>query len=699
MQSHPTQPPAPHDQSARDQDAADALQPLDPELHDDLRALRTLHRLATIARDETAPHRDTLNALLAEIVAALGAAAGAISLLNPDSGRLEIEAHTGQPGDARDHSLRPGHGIAGWVALHARARLVPDVAAEPRHIRTRPASRCVMAAPMEQNGQVLGVIQLDHDHPAAFGERDLRLLVHYTREATACVTRLWQLRQLREKSRQLETLITIGQTLVAKLEERELFETVTRDTREIMPGHPGCALYLHEPARHAIRPVSFNPPAPTAPTAPTAADLPRDTDLPPTAPAPTDDDLPPGAPAPAHAGLPLDTSLPLDSCLVASAIHTRRQVEFTDMRGPDFLDLLDLPRPPPPRSLLAAPLIFEDEILGVLAVFTDHAHRFTNDEKRLLAAIASLAAVALQNARLYARVFQSEALLRKNEQLTTLGLLAAEIAHEIRNPLTVLKLLHGALGLDFPAADPRRTDLRVIGEKLDQLEAIVTRVLHFAKAPASLHSRWPLADIIDDTIVLIRLKLAQAKIRLHYEPPPRTLNVNAHKGQLQQVLLNVLLNAMQAMPKGGRITLTHHLPPLTPAETPTPADTTDTTPTDTTPADTTPADTAPADTAPADTADTAPATPANTAPVAANIAPVAAAARPRLVHIDITDTGGGIPENVRDHLFTSFLSGRPDGTGLGLSIARRILASHHGNITLESSSPAGTTLRITLPVA
>jgi signal transduction histidine kinase len=351
-------------------------------------------------------------------------------------------------------------------------------------------------------------------------------------------------------------------------------------------------------------------------------------------------------------------ALPLDSCLVASAIHMRRQVEFTDIRGPDFLALLDLPRNPAPRSLLAAPLVFENEILGVLAIFTGHVHRFNNDEKRLLTAIASLAAVALQNARLYARVFQSEDLLRKNEQLTTLGLLAAEIAHEIRNPLTVLKLLHGALGLDFPPADPRRTDLRVIGEKLDQLEAIVTRVLHFAKAPASLHSRWPLADIIDDTIVLIRLKLAQAKIQLHYEPPPRDLIVNVHKGQIQQVLLNVLLNAMQAMPAGGRITLAHRL-------------------------------------------SAAPAAPAPAAPDEPAPAPAvpAAAARPRTVHIDITDTGGGIPENVRDHLFTSFLSGRPDGTGLGLSIARRILAVHHGDITLETTSAAGTTLRITLPVA
>jgi signal transduction histidine kinase len=185
----------------------------------------------------------------------------------------------------------------------------------------------------------------------------------------------------------------------------------------------------------------------------------------------------------------------------------------------------------------------------VLVVFTDRVHRFDNDEKRLCAALASLGAVALQNARLYARVFQSEESLRKNERLTTLGLLAAEIAHEIRNPLTVLKLLQGGLGADFPPDDPRRTDLRVIGEKLDQLEAIVTRVLNFAKAPSSLHTRCSLVEIVEDTLVLVRLKLAQNKIHTAFDPPAGPLVVDGHKGQLQQVLLNLLINAMQAMPE------------------------------------------------------------------------------------------------------------------------------------------------------
>ena len=112
----------------------------------------------------------------------------------------------------------------------------------------------------------------------------------------------------------------------------------------------------------------------------------------------------------------------------------------------------------------------------------------------------------------------------------------------------LLAAVLGGIGQDFPEDDPRRTDMRVVGEKLDQLEAIVTRVLGFAKGSSSLHSRWSLADIVYDTLLLVRLKLAQGKIEVNSAPPARPLLVDVHKGQIQQVLLNLIINATQAMP-------------------------------------------------------------------------------------------------------------------------------------------------------
>jgi signal transduction histidine kinase len=533
--------------------------------------------------------------ILAIVVRTLGADSASLALLNPDSGKLETEASVGLP-STEDLAFAPGQGIPGWVAWHGKPLLAGDAAGDPRYRALRPGVGCQMAAPLlSAEGESLGAITLDRDAAGAYGPAELDQLTVLTGEASRVLRRVWQLGHLQGKARQLETLLTTGQSLVSKLEQQELFDTLTRDTRQMMQGR-ACGLYLYDPARATLRFASYTGSAVAPP--------------------------PPG-------------DLPLDSCLVAAAIHTRRAVAFSDIQSPEYLDLADLPRDGQLRSLLATPLAYEGEVLGVLAIFTDRVRRFDNDEKRICSALASLGAVALQHARLYARVFRSEESLRKNEQLTTLGLLAAEIAHEIRNPLTVLKLLLGGLGLDFGPDDPRRTDMRVIGEKLDQLEAIVTRVLNFAKAPSSLHSRCSLAEIVDDTLVLVRLKLAQNKIQVHFEPPARPLVVDGHKGQLQQVLLNLLINSMQAMPEGGTITVT--------LATPT--------------------------------------TGGN---------PVAV--------LDLADTGAGIPDAIRDRIFDSFLSGRPDGTGLGLAIAKRVLLGHHGDITLVATSPAGTTLRLTLPL-
>lgn len=569
--------------------------PLGAPAAPDLRRFQALYAVSRLGASATDPEA-ALREMLQLFITIFSADAGSIALLSRDSGRLEIAAQCGAHAGPEPHGLKPGHGVTGWCVFNRRSLLVPDVTQEPRYIVVRKSARCEMAAPMQDGEIMIGVVDLEHDRIGGFSPEDLLLLEALAAEGARVLQRLWLVQHLQGKARQLESLITAGQSLVTKIEQQELFDNLTKETRHMMQAR-ACALYLHDPVEAGVRCVSISTER--------------------------------GPPRMAQ-GL-----LPLDSSLVGGAIHTRRPITFADIQSPEFRELSDLPEDTTLTSVLATPMMVENDVLGVVAVFTDRIRLFDNDEKRLCAALASLGAVALQNARLYARVFQSEDVLRKNERLTTLGLLAAEIAHEIRNPLTVLKLLHGGLGSDFPADDPRQTDMRVISEKLDQLEAIVTKVLGFAKAPSNLHSRWSLTDIVEDTLVLVRLKLAQGKVTLHFHPPERSVFIDAHKGQIQQVLLNLLLNATEAMPEGGAITIT---------------------------------------------------------------ATVEDRPGPRVI-LDIADTGSGIPAAIRDRIFDTFLSGRPDGTGLGLAVAKRILLGHHGDITLLSSNSAGTTMRVVLPLA
>jgi signal transduction histidine kinase len=569
-----------------------------------MRTLSARYRISSLIARTEEP-KEALQGLLTELVDVFRASSGSIALVSPDTGKLEIEVQHGLPLD--EIALKLGQGITGWVAFHGRSLLVPDVNADPRYVRVRAQVRCEMAVPLlesmrivEEASQVLGVINLDSDQAGFFSQDDLLLLEQCASEATAVMQRLWRLQNLRAKAQQLEVLIESGQALVGKLEQRELLESVARDAGRIMHAK-ASAVFLHDAATSKVSLGAWTGPE---------GIFPQEAEL--------------------------REGVPAEDCAISSSLRTRKAVEFSNIQSPEYRDFSDLPRGPGLISTLITPMILEGEVIGALMVCSGRSHRFNNEEKRLCLALASQALVSLQNARLYARVFQSEDSLRKNEQLTTLGLLAAEIAHEIRNPLTVIKLLFGYLGLEFAEGDPRRTDVRVIGEKIDQLEAIVGRVLNFAKAPSSVHSRWSINDIVEDTAVLIRLKLAQSKIQLRYVRPSKPLFIEAHKGQIQQVLLNLLINATQAMHEGGSISIS-----------------------------------------------------------ASTIEKDGAV----FVALDVTDTGKGIPEELREKVFESFLSGRPDGTGLGLAIAKRILRSHHGDISLLSSNAQGTTMRILLPLA
>jgi signal transduction histidine kinase len=563
----------------------------------DPRDLAVLYRIATLASGD-GDVAAAENALLAALMGAFPADSGSLCLLNPHTGYLEISKHHGLPTDTGNFALKLGQGVTGWATQHQQPLLVPDVTLDPRYIAARATVRCEMAAPLLHHGQAVGCLNLDSDRTHAFTEADLQRLARFADEASRTLHRVWQLDRLQRESAQLETLVELGHSLVARLEESDLLTTLTRSGRGLFDARL-CTLHACDPSQRMFELQAWSSELSFADSA-----LRRE-------------------------------PFTAEHSMIATALRVGKVVEFQEITGTTGHGAVDLPADPELCSMLAAPLLVDGAPTGVLAIYTNRPHRFSDAQKRLLAALASFASVALHNARLYARVFQSEESLRKTQTLTTLGLLAAEIAHEIRNPLTVIKLLHGSLGTDFAPDDPRRKDLQVITEKIEQLEAIVARVLSFARTPGALHSRWQLAGVIEDTLLLLRAKLGQSGVQLRYSPPARPLQVEANKGQLQQVFLNLALNAVQAMPQGGALAVT--CTEVTTANGP-------------------------------------------------------------VVQIDFTDSGTGIPDAIRPRIFESFLSGRADGTGLGLGIAQRIVKDHHGELALVATGAQGTTMRVTLPL-
>lgn len=472
----------------------------------------SLYRISSLVSDTDEP-REALKLILEEINQVLASSSASILLFNPDTKRLELEVSKGLPDDWDDLNLALGQGISGWTALHGRAIIVSDVREEPRYISVKPEIRSEMAVPMEDEGAVIGVVNIASEVVNAYDEQSLKILTLMTNEASRVVSRLWLIKQLRTKANQLESLVSMGQRLVGKFESDEIMSALANEGRQLLECH-GCALFLLKSDGETLK-------------LHTMVDR--------------------------QGKLEAEAEFDLNDSAVGAAVHRNKQVEVNHLLMTEENEFLKVINKEGLVSMLSTPIVFDDEVIGVLNAYTRRKHRFNNDEKKVFAALAGLGAVAVQNARLYSRVFTSEESLRRNEKLTTLGMLAAEIAHEIRNPLTVIKLLFQSLELEFDKNDVRTTDVGVISEKLDHLEEIVGRVLNFGRSQDGMYSRQDLNQLVRETLQLVRLKLNQQKIEIDFQPADRGLQVEVNKGQIQQVMLNLILNATQAMPNGGEV--------------------------------------------------------------------------------------------------------------------------------------------------
>tara|TARA_B100000900_G_scaffold400985_1_gene405196 strand:- start:1387 stop:3111 length:1725 start_codon:yes stop_codon:yes gene_type:complete len=563
---------------------------------EDPKLLLALYRISQVG-SSTSNIRDAFKRIIEEIQILFQPTSASISLISPNSGLLEIEYALGYPTDTKDLSLHIGKGITGRVAFNGVATISDDVEQDSRYVKLIDGIRSKMAVPLFSKGQITGVIDVDSDKVANFTAHDLKRLEAVADESITSLQSVWKQKQLIIQSDQLNALISVGQKVVSNLELQSLWESITEAALDLTKSRM-VTLQLYDETKEQVTMQAIKPPY--------------------------------------QEFLSKVETLRLEESMNAAAIRTKRQVEFPNITTPDYLGLKDAPKRDDVVSCLSTPMIYEDRVIGIINIFTRTRHRFPNDEKRLLQAFASLSAAAAQNANLYARVFYSEDLLRKSERLTTLGLLSAEIAHEIRNPLTVIKLLFGSLGLQYEEVDPRNKDTQIITEKINQLEEIVSKVLSFGKAPEDLYTVWSIDELIQDTLLLVRLKMQQHRIVLNHKKTNTPIMVKASKGQLQQVFLNLIINAAEAMPDGGTLTIYSIVEESSDEE--------------------------------------------------------------RLA-VYFTDTGSGIPENIKEKIFESFLTDKPEGTGLGLSIVKRIMRTHNGDISVANSSSLGTTLRIELPLA
>ena len=248
--------------------------------------------------------------------------------------------------------------------------------------------------------------------------------------------------------------------------------------------------------------------------------------------------------------------------------------------------------------------------------------------------------------------------LRRHERLATLGQLSAGVAHEIRNPLAGIGTSAQVLLRRFEPRDERARFVRVILEEVARLDRIVTSLLQYARPRAPVLAQGSLEACIRRVLELQAEPLAHAGLRVEVDVASRLPAVYIDADLVTQVLLNVTLNAVQAMTRGGTLRYeVRRLKRRHPARAP--------------------------------------------GRRAGDPAGSRRETRPgwlAYVQLRVSDTGAGIPRGVMAKLFDPFFTTRPSGTGLGLSISQTIMQEHGGSIEIASREGRGTTVLLNFPV-
>jgi signal transduction histidine kinase/CheY-like chemotaxis protein len=214
------------------------------------------------------------------------------------------------------------------------------------------------------------------------------------------------------------------------------------------------------------------------------------------------------------------------------------------------------------HSALCVPLFVKDQVVGVIQVVNKLNGQFNKNDQALFLSIAASVAAAIENARLYSELSdfaweleRSQAQLVQAEKMAAVGRLAASIAHEINNPL---QAIHNSLHLTLrPAlsAEKRARYLAMAQEEVERLIDIVRRLLEFYRPSRGRRSMANVNQVVENVLALMNKRLQHEHVVVETHLSPDLPPLRVVPDQLAQVFLNIVINAVEAMPDGGRLAI------------------------------------------------------------------------------------------------------------------------------------------------
>jgi len=294
------------------------------------------------------------------------------------------------------------------------------------------------------------------------------------------------------------------------------------------------------------------------------------------------------------------------------------------------------------RSIIALPIKHREQILGVLEVLNKRGpDAFDSEDLEVLAIVANQIGIAIQNAKLYARLRQqftlteaelkeTQARLLRSERLAALGQLSQGIAHEVRNPVTSIGGFAKRLKKALPEDDPVVHYVDIILKETSRLEQMVQDLEQFTRMPKPEIRQVKLLALLQSALKVWGMEDRSDHIEVNMETLPEDPAVFVDRALMEQALIHLLRNARDAMPQGGVIS-------------------------------------------------------------------ISTSWEDKWLVLSVKDTGSGIASEELPRIFDPFFTSKTRGSGLGLTTVNRIVNEHGGEVEIFSTPGDGTEARILLP--
>jgi signal transduction histidine kinase len=529
--------------------------------------------------------------------------------LHEGPGEYRLHAQAGlaeQPGDGRGH-FEPGQGIVGWVMEHLTPLTIADLPVDPRLKERRwvkaEGLMSLVAVPLLLDDAPVGVLVGLSRQRREFARDEVALAEALATSAAVAIRNARLYEETRRRLRYNETLVAVSQAIGSTLDLTEILRRATREMVRALGGDMGVA-WLLAPDRTSFLPlVGYH--------------IPKDV-----------------------LGATAASRLRLEDPVIEALRAARGPMAAADSQAEAWSSTAAA-QLVAHKSMLIQPIFWQEELIGGFSVLWLHEpHRFSPEELRLAEGIGFQGALAIENSRLYegvkeqmAELKRTQAQLVQSTKLAAIGELAANIAHEINNPLTTVLGFASFIAERLPDGDPTREELGLIQEEASRARDIVRDLLQFSRQRDFMPEPADLNTVLEHVVGMVRRQGVLNTVTVTEAYGPDLPMVEMDVPRIKQVFLNIINNAVYAMKDGGSLTIRSH-------------------------------------------------------------------AERDAVQVSFADTGPGIPADILGRIFDPFFTTKPEvsGTGLGLSVSLGIVQSHGGTIDVNSTPGSGTTFTITLPV-